>query len=119
VHDAQVFGHGIKETFIQYIVLCGRNTGFVISELCFEVRFRYLRNLDSCTPLQLAEIRVMCIDFGDSAAFKTFKIPALTINDHKVAPFSDIILRHRISKFFISGDRRYLNFRNQKLVLKI
>jgi hypothetical protein len=49
VHGAQVLGHGILETFIQYIVLCGRNPGFVISGLCFEVRFRYLKNLDGCT----------------------------------------------------------------------
>ena len=32
----------------------------------------------------------MCIDVGDSAGFKTFKNPVLTISDLSFAPFSDI-----------------------------
>jgi len=40
---------------IQHIVLCGRNPVFIINGLFFEIRFRYLAKLDSCTPLQLAQ----------------------------------------------------------------
>ena len=42
---------------IQYIVLCDHNPVFVISGLSFEVRFRYLKNLDSCTPLQKSQVQ--------------------------------------------------------------
>jgi len=42
---------------ILYIVLCGRNPVFIISEFCFEVRFRYLKNLDSCTLLQISKVK--------------------------------------------------------------
>jgi len=52
VHYAQVFGHGIQETFIQYVPLCGRNSGFIIRKLYFKVRFRCLIILESCTPFQ-------------------------------------------------------------------
>jgi hypothetical protein len=48
--DVQKNVHGIQETFKQYIVLCGRDPGFIISESCLEVRFRYLKKLGSCTP---------------------------------------------------------------------
>jgi len=52
VHDAQKNVYGIQETFKQYIVLSGRDPGFVINELCFEVRFRYLKNLENWTLLK-------------------------------------------------------------------
>jgi len=41
---------------------------------------------------------------GDSAGFKTFKNPVLTINDHSVGFFSDISLGHKIfshSRIFV------------------
>jgi len=43
---------------IQYIVLCDHNPFFMISELSFEVRFRYLRNLESCTLLQSTSLEL-------------------------------------------------------------
>ena len=38
----------------------------------------------------------ICWRVPDSAGFKTFKNPVLTINDHKVGSFSDISLEHKI-----------------------
>jgi len=46
--------------------------------------------------LQIHAIWTRYMFVGDSADFKTFKNPVLTINDHKVGSLSDISLEHKI-----------------------
>jgi hypothetical protein len=70
-------------------------------EICINEK-KILMQLKTCDRLQLDEIRVSYSSVGDSAGFKTFKNPVLTINDHKVGSFSDISLEHKISPGRIS-----------------
>jgi len=55
-----------------------REIYWVNSRLCFQIKHYGLCNV------------------GDSAGFKTFKIPVLTFTYLQYATFADIVMRHRI-----------------------
>ena len=50
---------------------------------------------DLCSIAVIAE-SAKAMYVGDSAGFKTFKIPVLTISDLQFAPFSDMSVGHKI-----------------------
>jgi hypothetical protein len=53
------------------------------------------QSLDSFFSLQVS-LSHRQLKVGDTADFKTFKNPMLTISDLKFPPFSDISLEHKI-----------------------